>query len=181
MTDLKQRLRRIATEHANQADLALRLIESELDFDDRVEAEVQARLSAAKSPAKKSRKSKTSEKRSDGHDTRVPYVGSTFSKRYHDEDHVVEVLAEGKLLYRGEQYGSVSAIAKEIVGRSTNGYDFFGLGTIYPEGGEVAQDETANEPSEYTRSQEAMADAAQALATAPTAPATPAKKNPLLG
>lgn len=69
-----------------------------------------------------------------GVDPRLPAVGEVISRVYNDEKHEARVLEGGRLLHTnsGKEFGSVSGVAKEITGRSTNGYDFFYLGDKTP-------------------------------------------------
>jgi hypothetical protein len=52
--------------------------------------------------------------------------GTKLVKTYGGETHVVEVTRDG-LLYEGETYRSLSAVAKHITGTHWNGLLFFGL------------------------------------------------------
>jgi hypothetical protein len=47
-------------------------------------------------------------------------------RRYKGETLRVTVLADG-FEFKGERYGSLSAIAKSVTGSHMNGYRFFGL------------------------------------------------------
>jgi len=53
--------------------------------------------------------------------------GTRLVRAYRDKVHTVEVLADG-FEWDGRQFGSLSAIAKEITGTSWNGLTFFGVG-----------------------------------------------------
>jgi len=60
-------------------------------------------------------------------DPRLPPPGSTISRTY--KDAVVEVtVEEDGFTWRGEKYGSLSAVAKAITGMHVNGYAWFRLG-----------------------------------------------------
>jgi hypothetical protein len=54
------------------------------------------------------------------------HVGARLVKSYGGKTHVVEVTAHG-MLYEGEMFRSLSAIAKRITGTHWNGLLFFGL------------------------------------------------------
>lgn len=62
-----------------------------------------------------------------GRDPRLPAPGMVLSREYKGFEHEVEVLESG-FRYRGREYRSLSAIAKEIAGTPWNGFTFFGLG-----------------------------------------------------
>ena len=53
-------------------------------------------------------------------------VGARLLKSYGGRSHVVEVTADG-VLYEGQLFGSLSAVAKAITGTHWNGLLFFGL------------------------------------------------------
>ncbi len=59
-------------------------------------------------------------------DPRLPPPGVVIHRTYKDVVHEVTVLDAG-FEYRGEQYKSLSAIAKKICGAQSNGFAFFGL------------------------------------------------------
>jgi len=59
-------------------------------------------------------------------DPRLPPVGTVIRKTHRGTQHVVTVLEEG-FEYRGEQYRSLSAVAKVITDANWNGLLFFGL------------------------------------------------------
>lgn len=60
-------------------------------------------------------------------DPRLPPIGETISREYNGTEHHVCMLETG-FLYMGEEYGSLSAIAKKITGlKACNGFAFFGL------------------------------------------------------
>lgn len=61
-------------------------------------------------------------------DPRLPQVGTLLVREYGVLAHEVEVLETG-FKYAGRNYGSLSAIAKEITGTAWNGFLFFGLTT----------------------------------------------------
>lgn len=60
-------------------------------------------------------------------DPRLPAPGTVLSREHKGFTHEVEVLEQG-FRYRGREYRSLSAIAKEIAGTPWNGFTFFGLG-----------------------------------------------------
>ena len=60
-------------------------------------------------------------------DPRLPAPGTLLSREHKGFAHEVEVLDQG-FRYRGRDYRSLSAIAKEIAGTPWNGFTFFGLG-----------------------------------------------------
>lgn len=60
-------------------------------------------------------------------DPRLPAPGRMLSREHKGFAHEVEVLEQG-FRYRGREYRSLSAIAKEIAGTPWNGFTFFGLG-----------------------------------------------------
>ncbi len=53
--------------------------------------------------------------------------GSVLKRLYQDVEHQVIVLPDGKFDYRGQSYGSLSIIAREITGTRWSGPLFFGL------------------------------------------------------
>ena len=59
-------------------------------------------------------------------DTRLPASGSLLTRRLHDRQIVVKVLAEG-FEFESRHYRSLSAIAREVTGTRWNGLLFFGL------------------------------------------------------
>ena len=59
-------------------------------------------------------------------DGRLPAPGRAIVRRYKGETLRVTVLADG-FEFKGERYGSLSAIAKSVTGSHMNGYRFFGL------------------------------------------------------
>jgi hypothetical protein len=59
-------------------------------------------------------------------DGRLPLPGRAIVRRYKGETLRVTVLADG-FEFKGERYGSLSAIAKAVTGSHMNGYRFFGL------------------------------------------------------
>lgn len=60
-------------------------------------------------------------------DPRLPAPGTVLTREHRGFAHEVEVLEQG-FRYRGRDYRSLSAIAKEIAGTPWNGFTFFGLG-----------------------------------------------------
>lgn len=59
-------------------------------------------------------------------DSRLPAPGTMLSREHKGFAHEVEMLEQG-FRYRGREYRSLSAIAKEIAGTPWNGFTFFGL------------------------------------------------------
>lgn len=60
-------------------------------------------------------------------DPRLPSVGSKIKRKYKGETYEVSCLASS-FKYDGEEYKSLSAVAREITGaKSINGFFFFGL------------------------------------------------------
>jgi len=60
-------------------------------------------------------------------DPRLPPVGSVIRREYKDAVVTVTVEEDG-FVWRGETYGSLSAVAKAITGMHINGFNFFKLG-----------------------------------------------------
>lgn len=58
-----------------------------------------------------------------------PMPGTILVRHFGGEDHQVTVTAEGDFDYRGQLFGSLSAIAKRITGTQWSGPKFFGLPT----------------------------------------------------
>ena len=58
-----------------------------------------------------------------------PMPGSVFIRHYDGEDHQVIVTVDGDFDYRGQLFGSLSAIARHITGTQWSGPKFFGLPT----------------------------------------------------
>lgn len=59
-------------------------------------------------------------------DPRLPEAGTILRREHRGFVHEIEVLDRG-FRYRGRDYRSLSAIAKEITGTAWNGFGFFGL------------------------------------------------------
>ena len=59
-------------------------------------------------------------------DPRLPKVGTTITKEYKGKTLRVRVLKRG-FEYEGDEFRSLSAVAKEITGSTWNGFLFFGL------------------------------------------------------
>ena len=59
-------------------------------------------------------------------DPRLPAAGTTLRREHQGFVHEIDVLDRG-FRYRGRDYRSLSAIAKEITGTAWNGFGFFGL------------------------------------------------------
>lgn len=102
--DLSERARLRASELANDADLRVTA----------PRAAKTVRVMAPNDPASKQS------------DQRLPPAGSLLVRRYKGQHLQVEVLNDG-FRYAGEQYASLSAVAKAITGSHTNGFLFFRL------------------------------------------------------
>ena len=59
-------------------------------------------------------------------DPRLPPSGTELKRTFDGKEHVVAV-GESAFTYKGKEYRSLSAIAKQISGTPWNGYGFFGL------------------------------------------------------
>jgi hypothetical protein len=59
-------------------------------------------------------------------DPRLPAVGTTLVRRYHDRNITVKILADG-FEYDGKIYESLSSIASLVTGTRWNGFAFFQL------------------------------------------------------
>ncbi len=59
-------------------------------------------------------------------DRRLPSIGSQVTRQYKGKKIAVTVLANG-FEYLGEQYKSLTAVAKAVTGSHMNGFRFFGL------------------------------------------------------
>lgn len=59
-------------------------------------------------------------------DDRIPIPGTVLTRTYKGETLSITVRDDG-FEYRGERYGSLSAVAKAITGSHLNGFAFFGL------------------------------------------------------
>lgn len=57
----------------------------------------------------------------------IPKTGTRLSRVWHGVTHNVIVLPNDGFDYRGQRYGSLSAIAREITGTAWSGPRFFGL------------------------------------------------------
>jgi hypothetical protein len=55
--------------------------------------------------------------------------GTTMTRTYNDQEHVVTVTADGNYRFEGRPYTSLSRIAREITGTRWSGPVFFGLKT----------------------------------------------------
>ena len=95
---LSERAKKRAAELANDADLRLR----------------PPKGNKAPEPAQPKR------------DPRLPAPGTELKREFNGKEHVVYV-CENVFKYRGKEYGSLSAIAKQITGTQWNGFLFFGL------------------------------------------------------
>ncbi len=60
-------------------------------------------------------------------DPRLPEAGTLLTKVHKGEVHEVKVLADG-FEYSGDNYSSLSKVARAIAGTPWNGFAFFGLG-----------------------------------------------------
>jgi hypothetical protein len=56
--------------------------------------------------------------------------GTTISRMYRGEEHVVRVRDDGRFDYAGKTYRSLSAVAKEVTGTTWNGWRWLGLAPI---------------------------------------------------
>jgi len=65
-------------------------------------------------------------KRATRRDPRLPTPGSVITREYQGEKIYVVVLAGG-FEFRGKRYSSLSRLAREITGKSWNGFTFFNL------------------------------------------------------
>ena len=74
-------------------------------------------------------KRRTIDPKGDGRtrDPRIPAAGTVLRREYKGFEHEVTTLQQG-FRYRGREYRSLSAIAREITGTAWNGFAFFGLG-----------------------------------------------------
>jgi hypothetical protein len=96
---LSERAKKRAAELANDADLRLRPPKGH---------------KTPEAPAKPKR------------DARLPAVGAELKREFNGKEHVVTVVATG-FIYKGKEYRSLSAIAKQVTGTQWNGFLFFGL------------------------------------------------------
>ena len=76
-------------------------------------------------PPKRTAKS-GSESKGRARDPRLPKPGAVLTREHKGAVHEVKVLERG-FEYAGQEYRSLSAIAKEITGTTWNGLSFFGL------------------------------------------------------
>jgi hypothetical protein len=51
--------------------------------------------------------------------------GTILSREYQNRKHVVKILEDEKVEYKGEVYTSLSAVARKITGTQWNGWKFF--------------------------------------------------------
>jgi hypothetical protein len=79
-------------------------------------------MSTKMKKAAKPAKASESEKR----DPRLPPAGSTIKRTYHGKELKVLVREDG-FRFEGAEYRSLSAVARQIVKCSVNGYFWFGL------------------------------------------------------
>ena len=61
-------------------------------------------------------------------DPRLPAHGTELKREFNGKEYVVQV-GDASFTYKGKEYRSLSAIAKEITGTQWNGFLFFGLVT----------------------------------------------------
>ena len=61
-------------------------------------------------------------------DPRLPATGSELKREFNGKEYVVQV-EDASFTYKGKEYRSLSAIAKQITGTQWNGFLFFGLVT----------------------------------------------------
>lgn len=54
-------------------------------------------------------------------------AGSHIEKVFRGKKYVVEASAEGKFIYDGQEYKTLSGVAFVIYGKKVSGNDFFGL------------------------------------------------------
>jgi hypothetical protein len=59
-------------------------------------------------------------------DPRLPKAGTVLNRRYRNQSHQVQILANG-FAYKDSTYRSLSAVAKAITGSHCNGFWFFRL------------------------------------------------------
>jgi hypothetical protein len=64
-------------------------------------------------------------------DPRLPPVGTVLTRAYRGEIHQVVVRVDG-VEYQGEQFRSLSAVARKITGTPWNGYAFFKIDNAAP-------------------------------------------------
>ena len=102
--DISEEARKRANELADERDVITRL----------------PKISIKQSPRKKSYRFSPSQ------DSRLPVPGSVLIRQFKGEEIRVIVGSEG-FEYQGEQYSSLSAIAKKVTGSSYNGFLFFKL------------------------------------------------------
>jgi hypothetical protein len=104
---LSERARRRAAELANDADLrvtAPKILSLDQDATRRT---VRARVPVSA-------------------DGRLPLPGTVITRNYKGETLQVKVLSDG-FEYKGERYGSLTAVAEVVTGKHWNGYHFFRL------------------------------------------------------
>jgi len=92
----------------------------------RIAESAPARITATRAFAARVRRA-TEAKPPKARDPRLPPAGSVIKREY--KGAVVEVVAgETGFLWKGERYGSLSAVAKAACGSHVNGFAFFRLG-----------------------------------------------------
>jgi Protein of unknown function (DUF2924) len=106
--DLSERARRRALEMADDSDLRLRA--SKTMFGDSTRRTSEAEPHRATRPR----------------DSRLPVPGTVLTRQFENRRIVVTVLEDG-FEYQSKRYGSLSAIAREVMGTRWNGLSFFGL------------------------------------------------------
>ena len=67
-------------------------------------------------------------------DPRLPPPGTKLKRRFEGRGHQVTV-TEDAFVYRGQRFGSLTAVATAIAGRPRPGYTFFRLSKPWDEGG----------------------------------------------
>ncbi len=90
-----------------------------------------ARKRAPKAAAPKPKSASRSQAAS--RDQRLPAVGTVITREHGDTEHLVTVL-ERSFEYDGEEYDSLSQVARAITGTNWNGYTFFHLQKPCPSG-----------------------------------------------
>lgn len=78
------------------------------------------------SDKKRIQSSKVADKKNEQLGTQVLRPGTWLSRTWHAEVHQVVILDDG-VEYRGEHFGSLSAVARRITGTRWSGPRFFGL------------------------------------------------------
>lgn len=105
--DLTERARRRAAELANDSDLRIRAPLQKKTVPEPAGRRIQATIKT-------------------NHDSRIPMPGTILTREYKGETVQVTVLPNG-FEFNGENYQSLSAVAKAITGTHTSGFLFFRL------------------------------------------------------